>query len=191
VFTLFGAEALEYRLANSGARALITDRENLTKMVPTSKPPPEATLVKALARAWRRQQMLDEGVRTSVTEIGDAENISKRYIRRSCVSRCWHRISSKRSSLAAQVCLLSSIGTMRRRSLSLTRSTQASPASQRRSWTTLRTRSPGRLRSAAARRSSMAAKRSWPSAVPSSHSPSKSSQAQTSDGALFSGNCPR
>jgi acetyl-CoA synthetase len=32
LFTLFGAEALEYRLANSGARALITDRENLAKI---------------------------------------------------------------------------------------------------------------------------------------------------------------
>jgi acetyl-CoA synthetase len=30
--TLFGADALEYRLENSGARALITDRENLTKI---------------------------------------------------------------------------------------------------------------------------------------------------------------
>jgi acetyl-CoA synthetase len=32
LFTLFGADALEYRLAHSGARALITDRENLAKV---------------------------------------------------------------------------------------------------------------------------------------------------------------
>ena len=32
LFTLFGADALEYRLAHSGARALITDRENLAKI---------------------------------------------------------------------------------------------------------------------------------------------------------------
>jgi acetyl-CoA synthetase len=32
LFTLFGAEALEYRLADSGTRALITDRENLAKI---------------------------------------------------------------------------------------------------------------------------------------------------------------
>ena len=32
LFTPFGADALEYRLAHSGARALITDRENLAKI---------------------------------------------------------------------------------------------------------------------------------------------------------------
>ena len=32
LFTLFGADALEYRLTHSGARALITDRENLAKI---------------------------------------------------------------------------------------------------------------------------------------------------------------
>jgi acetyl-CoA synthetase len=34
LFTLFGADALEYRLADSGARALITDRDNLAKIKP-------------------------------------------------------------------------------------------------------------------------------------------------------------
>ena len=43
---------------------------------------PDGTLVKALARAWRWQRMLDEGVYTSVSEIGDAENISKSYVSR-------------------------------------------------------------------------------------------------------------
>jgi ParB-like chromosome segregation protein Spo0J len=50
--------------------------------VPTSKPQPDGTLVKALARAWRWQRMLDEGLYTSVSEIGDAENISKSYVSR-------------------------------------------------------------------------------------------------------------
>jgi hypothetical protein len=50
--------------------------------VPSSTPRPDGTLVKALARAWRWQGMLDEGVYTSVSEIGDAENISKSYISR-------------------------------------------------------------------------------------------------------------
>ena len=49
---------------------------------PSSKPQPAGTLVKALARAWRWQRMLDEGVYTSVSEIGDAENISKSYVSR-------------------------------------------------------------------------------------------------------------
>jgi hypothetical protein len=50
--------------------------------VPNSKPQPDATLVKALARAWRWQRMLDEGVYTTVSEIRDAENISKSYVSR-------------------------------------------------------------------------------------------------------------
>jgi hypothetical protein len=53
-----------------------------SEIVPTSKPQPDGTLVKALARAWRWQRMLDEGVYTSVSEIGDAENISKSYVSR-------------------------------------------------------------------------------------------------------------
>jgi hypothetical protein len=51
-------------------------------IVPSSKPQPDGTLVKALARAWRWQRMLDDGVYTSVSEIGDAENISKSYVSR-------------------------------------------------------------------------------------------------------------
>jgi hypothetical protein len=52
------------------------------EIVPNSKPQPDGTLVKALARAWRWQRMLDEGVYTSVSEIGDAESISKSYVSR-------------------------------------------------------------------------------------------------------------
>jgi hypothetical protein len=47
-----------------------------------TKPQPDWTLVKALALAWCWQRMLDEGVYTSVSEIGDAENISKSYVSR-------------------------------------------------------------------------------------------------------------
>jgi Centromere-binding protein HTH domain len=50
--------------------------------VPNSKPQPDGTLIKALARAWRWQRMLDDGVYASVSEIGDAENISKSYVSR-------------------------------------------------------------------------------------------------------------
>jgi hypothetical protein len=35
-----------------------------------------------LARAWRWQRMLDDGVYASVSDIGDAENISKSYVSR-------------------------------------------------------------------------------------------------------------
>jgi hypothetical protein len=51
-------------------------------IVPTSKPQPDGTLVKALARAWRWQRMLDDGAYATVSEIGDIENISKSYISR-------------------------------------------------------------------------------------------------------------
>ena len=50
--------------------------------MPSSKPQPDGTLVKALARAWRWQRMLDDGVYAAVSEIGDAENISKSYVSR-------------------------------------------------------------------------------------------------------------
>ena len=53
-----------------------------TAIVPSSKPQPDGALLKALARAWRWQRLLDEGVYTSVSEIGDAENISKSYVSR-------------------------------------------------------------------------------------------------------------
>ena len=53
-----------------------------SEIVPRSKQQPDGTLVKALARAWRWQRMLDEGLDTSVSEIGDAENISKSYVSR-------------------------------------------------------------------------------------------------------------
>ena len=49
-------------------------------IVPSSKPQLVGALVKAIARAWRWQPMLDEGAYTFVSEIGDAENISKSYV---------------------------------------------------------------------------------------------------------------
>ena len=53
-----------------------------SELAPATKPQPDGTLVKALARAWRWQRMLDGGIYTSVSEIGDAENISKSYVSR-------------------------------------------------------------------------------------------------------------
>jgi hypothetical protein len=51
-------------------------------IVPSSKPQPDGTLVKALARAWRWQRMLDEGLCTTASEIGDTEHIFKSYVSR-------------------------------------------------------------------------------------------------------------
>jgi hypothetical protein len=46
------------------------------------RPNRSPTALRALARAWRWQRMLDESVYTSVSETGDAENISKSYVSR-------------------------------------------------------------------------------------------------------------
>jgi hypothetical protein len=43
-----------------------------SELAPATEPQPNGALVKALARAWRWQRMLDEGVYTSASEIGGA-----------------------------------------------------------------------------------------------------------------------
>jgi hypothetical protein len=53
-----------------------------SEIVPTSKPQPDSTLVKALARAWRWQRMLDEGRFASIRELAEAEQVSHSYVGR-------------------------------------------------------------------------------------------------------------
>jgi hypothetical protein len=53
-----------------------------SELTPSSHSQPDGTRVKALAQAWRWQRMLDKGIYASVSEIGDAENISKSYVSR-------------------------------------------------------------------------------------------------------------
>jgi hypothetical protein len=60
-------------------RILAPDGSELT---PSTRPQPDGVLVKALARAWRWQKLLDKGVHGSVTEIAEAERISKSYVSR-------------------------------------------------------------------------------------------------------------
>ena len=60
------------RSQRRGARKRIVAPDG-SAIMPTDKPQPDSTLVKALARAWRWQRMLDEGVYTSVSDIGDTE----------------------------------------------------------------------------------------------------------------------
>ena len=69
------------RFQRRGGRKRIVASDG-SAIVPAAKPQPHGTLVKALARAWRWQRMLDEGVYATVGEIGDAENISKSYVSR-------------------------------------------------------------------------------------------------------------
>jgi hypothetical protein len=69
------------RFQRRGGRKRIVAPDG-SELAPSSKPQPDGTLVKALARAWRWQKLLDDGVYGSVSEIGDADNISKSYVSR-------------------------------------------------------------------------------------------------------------
>jgi hypothetical protein len=69
------------RFQRRGGRKRIVAPDG-TAIVPTSKPQPDGTLVKALARAWRWQRQLDEEMHASVSDIGEAEGISKSYVSR-------------------------------------------------------------------------------------------------------------
>jgi hypothetical protein len=69
------------RLHRRGGRKRIVAPDG-SELAPATKPQPDGTLVKALARAWRWQRLLDEGVYASVTEISEAEGINKSYISR-------------------------------------------------------------------------------------------------------------
>ena len=69
------------RFQRRGGRKRIVAPDG-SAIVLSSKPQPDGTLVKALARAWRWQGLLEQGVYTSVSDIGDAEKISKSYVSR-------------------------------------------------------------------------------------------------------------
>jgi hypothetical protein len=69
------------RFQRRGGRKRIVAPDG-SEIAPAMKPETDGTLVKALARAWRWQRMLDDGVYTTVSEIGDTENISKSYVSR-------------------------------------------------------------------------------------------------------------
>jgi hypothetical protein len=51
-----------------------------SEVVPATKPQPNGTLVKALARAHRWQGMLEEGQFGTLAELADAERISRSYV---------------------------------------------------------------------------------------------------------------
>jgi hypothetical protein len=50
------------------------------ELMPASKPQPDGTLVKALARAWRWQRMLQSGEYGTVAELADTEGIRRSYV---------------------------------------------------------------------------------------------------------------
>jgi hypothetical protein len=61
-----------------GAQRIIAPDQ--CEIVPTRKPQPDGTLVKALARAWRWQRMLQSGEYATLAELADTEGISRAYV---------------------------------------------------------------------------------------------------------------
>ena len=67
------------RFQRRGGRKRIVAPDG-SEIVPTSKPHPAGTLVKALARAHRWQRMLESGEYGTLAELADAERISRSYV---------------------------------------------------------------------------------------------------------------
>jgi hypothetical protein len=67
------------RFQHRGGRKCIVAPDG-SAIVPTSKPQPDSTLVKALARAWRWQRMLECGAYGTLSELADADGIRLSYI---------------------------------------------------------------------------------------------------------------
>jgi hypothetical protein len=53
-----------------------------SELTPASKPQPDGTLVKALARAWRWQRMLESGGYATLAELAYTEGIRRSYVYR-------------------------------------------------------------------------------------------------------------
>jgi hypothetical protein len=65
------------RIRQRGGRRLVVGPEGAA---PVSAARPDATLVKALARAHRWQRMLEQGDFSSIAELARAERITKSYL---------------------------------------------------------------------------------------------------------------
>jgi hypothetical protein len=51
-----------------------------SEIATATKPQPDGTLVKALARAWRWQRMLENREYGTLAELADAEGITRSYV---------------------------------------------------------------------------------------------------------------
>jgi hypothetical protein len=67
------------RFQRRGGRKRIVAPDG-SEIVPSSKPQPDRTLVKALARAWRWQRMLESSEYGTLAELADAEGIRRSYV---------------------------------------------------------------------------------------------------------------
>ena len=69
------------RFQRRGGRKRIVAPDG-SEIAPTTKRQADGTLVKALARAWRWQKLLDDGVYGSVIEIAKSEKLNQSYVSR-------------------------------------------------------------------------------------------------------------
>jgi hypothetical protein len=69
------------RFQRRGGRKRIVAPDG-SELAPATEPQPDGTLIKALARAWRWQRMLEEGRFASVRELAEAERVNLSYISR-------------------------------------------------------------------------------------------------------------
>jgi hypothetical protein len=67
------------RFQRRGGRKRIVAPDG-SELAPAKRSQPDGTLVKALARAWRWQRMLESGVYGTLAELSAAERISRSYI---------------------------------------------------------------------------------------------------------------
>ena len=67
------------RFQRRGGRKRIVAPDG-SELTPTSKPQPDRALVKALARAYRWQRVLESGEYGTLAELSAAERISRSYI---------------------------------------------------------------------------------------------------------------
>jgi hypothetical protein len=67
------------RFQRQGGRKRIVAPDG-SELAPATKPQPNGAVIKALARAWRWQQMLERGEYGTLAELADAERISRSYL---------------------------------------------------------------------------------------------------------------
>ncbi len=67
------------RFQRRGGRKRIVAPDG-SELAPATKPQPDGTLVKALARAWRWQRMLEGDGHGTLAELADAEDIGQSYV---------------------------------------------------------------------------------------------------------------
>src|SRR5919106_143867 len=84
------------RLQRRGGRKLIMTPEGAA--MPTPKPRPDETLIKALVRAHRWRRQIESGRAESITDLAEQEGVTDAYV---CLSYRWpasHRTLWRRSS---------------------------------------------------------------------------------------------